>query len=249
MKITGTLKEVILLPLQFVRAAWRITTTRRLLLCCLIPWSIGVVCFFASTWFLLSYRDDIVLFFVNDLETWLGQTLRWIMLVLNIVISAIVAVVSMAALGAVFIQKFIEIVLSEHGVEVPQYDSWSQILKSALRCLRQELARLSILAVLAVVLAMLSLLWILQPVVVLAAVFIAGYNILDMPLSVLEMPLGRRFAVAKRHWPVTGALGIIFAPLLVIPLVGVFFAPAAYYVACERLAAWHRNGSMPAWTK
>ena len=60
-----------------------------------------------------------------------------------------------------------------------------------------------------------------------------------MPLSMLELPLRARFSVARRHWPVTAALGVIFAPFLLVPFAGVLFAPAAYYVACERLGAWH----------
>ena len=153
-------------------------------------------------------------------------------------LSALLALLVMSALGSVFIESFIEEVFKRHHIELPKHPTVSSLIRGIWRGVRDDLRLIIYIgfcALLVLAAGLVPILFFLPP---LFAAFLSGYNLFDLPLALLEIPFKERRRIAAAHWIEVVSLGAVFLLILVIPLGAVLFLPAAYYVAVERLAAW-----------
>jgi len=226
------------IPFLYVRAAYRILRSRRLLGLCIVPWLIGAASFIFFVLAFLTYKDRLAFLVTGQSDTWLAMSVGWALLVINIIVSALLAIVSMSILGSFFLEKLMTILLEEKNLKIPQYLTLKGVLLAFIRSLKDELKRALILAFVGMILIFFGFMPLFYPVVLLGGAFLLGYNILDPPLALLEIPWRLRWQLARRHWAAVIVLGAVFSPFLFIPLGGIMVLPAASQVAIEKLAQW-----------
>jgi len=231
-------KRIASLPVQFLQATGTILVDWKLLSLCIIPNLIGIVCFFLFLGLAFGYREEVASLLVSDPESWLHLIVAWLIFFINVFVSGIVAIICAITLGAFFIESFIERVLKQHNIGLPEHASLVSFAKSILRGLRDDAIRVVYVGIFMIVMlicGLFPLLYFIPPVI---AALLVGYSLLDLPLALMEIRFKDRWGIAKAHLLEVLALGALFSLILLIPLGGILFLPVAYHVAIQRLAQW-----------
>jgi len=227
------------IPALFVSSTLKIVFTPKLLFLCLIPYLIGIIAFCGFSWTFFEYRHEIANLLFSYPAEWMETLASWIGFIFTIFISAFLALLVALALGGIFIEGVIEHVLQERGLLSEKPFSLSGFSVSIIRSLRDDLFRIICFTFLSILFFIFGLIPPLALLPLLFGLFTLGYNLIDLPLALLEIPFKKRLRLAKQVWLELLALGGIFALLLLIPLAGIIFLPIAYLVAVERLAVWN----------
>jgi CysZ protein len=232
------------IPFEYLRAAFTICTDRKLLSLCLIPYLIGFIVFLVLCSLSFFYRHDLAALFVSE-PNWIGTAAAWGLFLINIFISALLAVVAALTLGAFYIESFIAELLNRKALLAEGQESIVKMISSTLRSLKDDVLRLIYILIFTILIMISGFFPPLAAIPVALGCFLIGLDIIDLPLVLLEIPFKDRWSLAKQHFVEITATGAVFSLILFIPLGGIFFMPVAYYVGVTKVAEWDIPSRLP----
>ena len=227
---------------DYLQGVFDILRRPALLSRCVVPVIIGLISFLLSITAAFVWRDEIAIFFFGDITGWFGLSLSWILLFFNIFLSGIIAFLSMLLIGSFFIESFIELLLREHSLPLPDHKGIGAMALSIGRAIKSDLIIIIVFAFVGLISLVLSFFPLLSLISLLIGIFIAGYNLIDLPMSLMEISFNNRLSAALNHKIEVLILGGIFSLLLFIPFAGIIFAPLGYYAAVLALVRWRKGG-------
>ncbi|MDD2230918.1 MAG: EI24 domain-containing protein [Candidatus Cloacimonetes bacterium] len=237
MKLISTTNEIAAIPLTYLRVIGSILTSMKLLLLTLLPAGLAVVVFIASFVALLTMRLQLVQL-VYDRPDWIQTLLQLLSIGLACLVSALISVITTLTLAGFLIEKIVAHFLQQHGLHAPTGSFWQSFIRS----LRDDLRRLMAITMVSLIILFATIIPPLAIVALLLGAFLVGYDLLDLPATILEIPFSRRWQIARNHLLLTTALGFSYSLILMVPIVNILLAPTAYSVGAIYLARWHHNG-------
>lgn len=232
------LSSIVSLPFQYISAFFRIISDFKLLLWCIIPYLLGIISFLIFLFLSYDYRTEIAAFVLPSSLVNYGTIFAWALFVLNWFVSAVLSIFVMLILGGFFIENFIDEALRKKGLHAPPSSGMAAYLNSLFRGLKDSLLRSLVYGILALLIFTFSFFPPLAFLVLLFAAFAIGYDLLDMPLSLLGFRAGSRLKLIMDHKLEALVLGALFSALMLVPLGGIIFLPLAYMVAVDKVAEW-----------
>ena len=203
-----------------------------------VPYLIGIIAFLASSSFAYEYKDEFTKWIIGEQWQWLMISVEWISFLISILISGIFGILCMLLLGGFFIEMMIETALVKKGYELPEFSSVNILIRSTLRGLRDDVIRLIYIIVLIIVsftCGFIPVLFFIPPVL---AAFLVGFDLVDLPLTLLEFRFKDRWGLIKKHLVEVLAIGAVFSAIMLIPFGGILFLPIAYLVTVEQIVNW-----------
>lgn len=171
--------------------------------------------------FLASVLDGIVSFFSGLIAT-----------LISIFAATFLSFLVVLGLGSFFIELFIEKVLESRGMKSKLEIAF---LPSLIRGLKDDFSKTIILLVISILLLIAGFIPILVPFVFLFGAFIVGFEILELPLLLLNQPLGQRIKASIKIWPKTLMIGLIFSIIAFVPFLALLLMPIGYVIAIDQI--------------
>lgn len=226
-------------PFEFVRLVVTIVGSPRLLVPCIVPWVVGSVVFVIG----LAYVDDIATWAANvsgaTESAWLSHLVTAIGFGLGFVGVAIAAVAAVLVVGGVFFDFMVEELLRrEHLLDEGERPLGERLRLIGLGLVDDVLQVLVLgaLGAATVILGFFPPFLFIGGFLSLVAI---GYELIDKPLALMNVRFRGRVAVARAHLIDVVSLGLVAAPLLVVPIVNFIALPVLYAFAVRRVARWH----------
>ncbi|MGI6524198.1 MAG: EI24 domain-containing protein [Bdellovibrionota bacterium] len=236
--ITQKSASLLLLPFQMIQALFKIFTTPRLLLPLLVPYLIGAATFITTLWLGVDYRNDLAALIVSP-ESWWYQILSWLAVVISFFISTLISIVVILLIAETFIEFFLTKAFPLYGFTFPDTPfSLKALTTSTLAALGNDFKRIIMIIILTVITIICSFIPILLFIPPIITAFLAGFDLFNLSLNILEMPFKERRRLIRTHLIEVISLGATLLLFLLIPLGGILFFPAAYLVALKRLSVW-----------
>ena len=235
--MTHNRTPLLVLPFELIAAFWAILRRRALLIRCLIPYLIGICSFVLFMVLFIGYRDFLASTIVGE-PGWLFTFTKWGLVFVNIFTSALLAVLAIYIFGSFFLENFVEYLLIEQNLLENASVSIRSILRSCLRGLLDSTMVMLCLLLLGVFTLVLSFIPLLYVIPLILGGFSLGYNIVDLPLSLLEVPFRRRIKMAWSHKSEITVIGLLFSAIMLIPFAGILMLPPVTYVGVQRIARW-----------
>ncbi|MDC0358814.1 EI24 domain-containing protein [Oligoflexia bacterium] len=232
------MKNLLVIPLLYLRSVKEILCSRQLIVLCLIPYLMGLVSFVGSMVAFYYYKETVATWIVGSSSGWLATSVAWGFVFVNMLTSGIVAILVITLLCSWFMECLIEVALKRYGLLGEDDRSLLTIVKSVVRSLRDEGIRLIYICIILLVAFVVSFFPPLYLIPIILTGFMVGFDIIDLPLALLEMPFKERWRVIRRHKLQTCAFGGIFSISLLIPLGAILLLPIAYYAAVLLVERW-----------
>ncbi len=230
--------SLLFLPLQIIKAAYRILAHRTLLLLCLVPYGVGILTFIASVSLGFAYRDEFAAFTIGTASGWLAQIIAYGFVLVNFLLSGILSLVVVIAFCGFFVEEFVAVILVEKGLKQETPFTFSFFIESTIRGLFDGIKRVLSLGIFGVILFIAGFFPPLYIPALLIGAWLVGVDLLDMPLRLLEIPFRERFKALKAHKLECLAFGAYFSAILIIPFAGIFLLPLFQWVACQSVDGW-----------
>lgn len=226
------------IPFSYVRAIFAILGSRRLLLLCLVPYLAGLGAFAVLLALGFSYSPDLLRWAGAAESGWVHTLLTGVVSLCNAVLAGLFAFLVMLIMGSFALEGFVATLLRRSGIEVPETGSLRELLPNLVFSLWNTLLWSLTLMLLALAVLLLGL---FPPLAILTSVLgimLIGFNLIDLPLSALELSFKERWRLARRDPFGVFWLGAVYSLLIAIPLGAVLFLPLAYYAAVQLVTAW-----------
>ena len=236
--MTISVSRIAGIPLRYLKALVLIFTSPKLILLCVIPYIIGIAAFAGSIGLSFSYKENFAEWIVGGYASWLVVSFEWLSFLIGILLSGVIGILCMLLLGGFFIECLIENVLRKRGFNLPEHESIKILIRSVTRGLRDDVVRLIyivFLIVISIICGFIPVLFFIPPIL---AAFLVGFDLIDLPLTLLEHRFRDRWIFIKQNLLEVVALGAVFSVIMLVPLGGIVFLPVAYVVAVEQLTGW-----------
>lgn len=237
--------QFVQIPLNFFRSIPFIFSDRRLLWYCAVPYAIGFVSFIVFAVALFSYESSLLQWLFGDLSGWVDYLLTLVGWLLILALSGVVALIFLSLAGAWFIESFIHHSLTKGKFRAEIELEEVGFVKSTLRGLRDDGIRIVYIALIILLSFLFSFFPPLVFIPVLLGAFLVGFDLVDLPLTLLGYDFQTRWSLVKSHGLRVVVLGGCYSLLLLIPLVNIFFLPVAYQAAIFSIESWELPNLKP----
>ena len=230
--------KLLAIPFQVVGAFFQILITPRYLLPLLVPFAIGIGTFWLSYHFGIDYSVELCTKYASP-DSFFHSFLNVVAHLVCILLSSITSVLTMFAVSGTFIEFFISNAFPRYGFIEPDLPlKPAALLGSILRSTINSLKKLIVVCFLSIIMLICSFIPILLIFPSLITAFLTGYDLVNTPLALLEVPFDESWHAVKSHMIEVMALGGCLFLCMLIPLGGVIFLPALYLVAIKHLEKW-----------
>ncbi len=229
------------IPFQFVSVFFRVITDFKLLSILIIPYIIGLFSFFLFLYLSFDFRDQIAIYLIPDFLKNYSTLFAWFVFIINWFVSALLAIFIMLIFGGYFIEKFLETYIKQKGLAPLETSGLKGYVKAVIKGVTDSIIRALVYGSLSILIFAFSFIPPLAFLILLLGGFTIGYDLIDMPLSLLGLNTKQRLDTILSHKIETTALGSFFSIILLLPLGGIFFLPFAYLVAVDKISYWHAH--------
>lgn len=229
------------IPLELVRASWRIASTPKLLRWCLLPWLLGGLTSLALIIAVFYHFSTFAALLGLDPGGMTGTVVGVLGVGVGGLCAALGGYVITVILGSFFFDHLIEEVLAEHGVLPPTASALNERIRRFLYGLVGDGVIVALIIALTVVGMITSL---IPPLVFLSlglGAVVLGFEMFDKPLVILGSPLRSRLRTVRHHPLETVFLGALGLGVAVIPFANLITLPVFYLVATERVLLWQKQ--------
>lgn len=225
------LKECFRAPRDVIAGIFFIISSPRALILSSIPMIIGIIAFIATAATLVSYRDEFAAFFWEPDARWLQATFEIFIALLSVVASAIVGLILMLLLGGVFLELLVERIMIDKNIVAREVIDTPFSLTSLGKSVWQSVIRSIVITFVALITIIAGLFPPLIPFVFIINGMLIGASFIDVPLSLVRMPLRARLAAQLVRPGTVLPLGVLFSLCSVIPFLGMILIGPFHYAA------------------
>jgi len=222
------------LPINLIKCFLTIILTPKYLITLSVPYILGLISFFITNYYAFSYRQDII-HLMSSTESWYYSTIKYLSYPIILFLSSIISIVVVLLFAETFIEYFLRQACKAYQFPCP--DSPFSI-KDIFISFKGDILRILFIVGLTLLTFFCSLFPLLLFIPPIVAVFLAGLDLISLPLSIFEIPFKRRLKLAIYHFIETLSLGATLILFLMIPLGGFIFLPAAYLLALKKISTW-----------
>jgi hypothetical protein len=207
-----------------------------------LPYLAGCVSYGIFTYLGLVYRGDIARVLFNATGANENMIYGWLSFVGALFLTAVASVAIASIVGAISMDRIVELSLEECGIKITQPLSMSYALSSIWRGLKDAFFQIVVTSVFTFIFLILL---IFPPLAFISSVlwiFSLGYSLYDRVLSVIGVGAQRRFILVKHHYWETIFVGALFGAAMLIPFGGIIFFPFLLRAASINTGNWPEAG-------
>lgn len=222
----------------YLTALARILSSRRLLSLLFIPYLIGIVLFALALVVLFGFELDIMSLFISTTTEWIATILGFIDMLVKVFLAGLIAILGAFLLSSWFMELLIEKALRDEDLISESKQSLISIAATAVRGLKDEGVRLFYMLVIIILSLLTGFIPILFFIPILLAAFSFGFDLIDLPMALMELRFKERWRIILKHKLEVLIFGGIFSISLLVPLGALFMMPIAYYAAVLLIKEW-----------
>lgn len=204
-----------------------------------LPYLAGCVSYGVFTYLGLIYRSDIARVLFNATGANENMVYGWLSFIGALFITAIASVSIATIVGAISMDRIVELSLEECGIKLEQPLSLSYALRSVGRGLKDAFFQLFITTLFTLVFLVLL---IFPPLAFLSSIlwiFSLGYSLYDRVLSIIGLGAKRRLMLVRKHYWEAIFLGGLFGVTMLVPFGGIIFFPFLLRAAAINAGNWN----------
>lgn len=244
---SGQIRQAFLIPAEVIGAFGEILISPKLWIYLLPQYIVGLgsgYLIFASLWEILfptfsgyfSFELTGWPKFITLLVSWFSNGFAYLItLILSGIGSVIGAYIAIMVLTGFFVELFIEHSLKKRGQTPFQSPSF---INSLLRSLKDESRKLLIFGILGIIIIISALIPILAPISFILGSLLLGFEIFDLPLTLIGFRFMERLKIARAHLVPVLTLGVLCSLVAVIPLLPILLLPVGYLTALRSALDW-----------
>lgn len=220
-------KQIFTLPIDFISSFFEIFFDKRLFKYCFFPWLIGTFLFlvFISLGFFNFTAINDLLFTKNN--SWSSYIYYIGTFLLIFGLSATLSILFIFIFAGFIIEKTIHYLLNKNSFELKEEEKVS-FLKSVVTAIKDNLRRILFILISLILLFLFSF---FPPLIFLWYIlssFLAGYELLDLPLQLSKFSFRERIDFYFSNKLITTVAGSLYLAALLIPIVNIFALQASY---------------------
>lgn len=174
--------------------------------------------------------------FIISVISWLGGGLAYLAtLIISGLGSVIGAYTAIMVLTGFFVELFIEQALRKRG-QTPFHSP--SFVNSLMRILKDESRKLILFTILGVIIIITAFIPLLTPISFLLGSLLLGFEIFDLPLTLIGLRFTERFKIIRQHFLPVLTLGALGSLVAIIPFLPILLLPIGYLAALRSAINW-----------
>lgn len=222
-----SVKLLFTFPLLLLKSFKDVITSLRLLIFSIIPIIVAIIVFSISSYYLQSNIESLSSYIYVSSYSFINFFLNLIVAIINIFISAILALIAMNVLGGYFIEESVVFMLKKH--EILDLNSQRLTFKRSIRFILDESFKLFLVLTCCIISLVLGFIPIITLFSFIIIAFLLGLQGVDLVLSLAEKNYKEKIAIYKKNVLAILCIGAYYSLVLLIPFVGMFFLPLIYF--------------------